>query len=276
MGATVAVRTFDREYLRVDGIPLLARIYQPEGRGPFPAVVDVHGGQWTKSDRLQSATIHEGLAADGIVVAALDFRMPPVAQYPLPVADINFGIRWFKHHATEFGTHEALVGGLGTSSGGHQLMLNVLRPNDSRYTRIGGDVRSDASLRFVIVGWGVVDPVARYHMAIDRGLSGIVASHNAYFPSLDAMMEANPQRLLSSVAHELPPLLYVQGSADDNLTFDMAHRFVDAYRGAGGHAQLEMFAGEPHTFATKKPDGPAAIRARQLIAEFIRAHATLS
>jgi acetyl esterase len=42
------VETEDVEYLRHGDTPLLARIYRPRGRGPFPAVIDAHGGAWWK------------------------------------------------------------------------------------------------------------------------------------------------------------------------------------------------------------------------------------
>jgi acetyl esterase len=272
-----SVRVRDVEYLRIGDTPLLARIYEPEGPGPFPAVVDVHGGVWTTHDRLQNETIHAELAAQGIVVAALDFRMPPEAQYPLPVAEINYGIRWLRGHAEEFKTRDDLIGGLGTSSGGHQLMLNVLRPVDPRFASIPCDGGMDARLRFVIVGWGVVDPLARYRMARKRGLTRILDAHDRYWPSEAAMGEGNPQLMLASGApFVLPPLLYLQGTADDNLTADMADRFVEAYRAAGGHAQLDVFPGQGHTFVTKDPDSPDAVRARALIAAFIRESLELS
>jgi acetyl esterase/lipase len=265
------VRTRDIEYLRSGDQPLLARLYEPEGDGPFPALVDVHGGVWTTHDRLQNASIHAELAAAGIVVAALDFRMPPAARYPDPVAEINFGIRWFKSHAAEFRTRPELIGGLGTSSGGHQLMLNVLAPNDPQYAAIPGDGTADATLRFVIVGWGVVDPLARYHMARVRGLTRIVDAHHAYWPSEAAMGAGNPQLMLEAgTAAALPPLLYLQGTDDDNLTPDMAQRFTAAYRAAGGRAELEIFAGQGHTFVTKDPASADAVRARALIAAFVR------
>ena len=268
-GSSAAVGVSDVDYLSIGDVRLRARIYQPASSGPHPAIVDVHGGQWTKYDRLQNESIHLELAARGIVVAALDFRMPPVATYPLPVADINYGIRWFKANAENFGTRGSLIGGLGTSSGGHQLMLNVLRPDDPRYAGINGFPGVDASLRFAIVGWGVVDPVARYAMAKRGELNEIVASHDAYWPSIEAMAEGSPQAILGSASGALPPLLYLQGDRDDNLTPDMADRFVRAYRAAGGDARLESFAGEPHTFVTKTPSSAAAARARERIIAFV-------
>ena len=68
--------------------PLLARLYQPIGAGPFPALVEVHGGAWASGDRLNNAPLDEALAKSGIVVLAIDFRMPPQFRYPASTADV--------------------------------------------------------------------------------------------------------------------------------------------------------------------------------------------
>src|SRR6516162_5856254 len=143
------IRTEDIEYLRpVSAAPLLSRFYRPKGIGPFPAVLEVHGGAWTMGDRLNNAAIGEHLAAHGIAVLSIDFRMPPAARYPETVADVNFGIRFLKANAERFATRAELVGGLGTSSGGHLLLLNALRPRDPRYAAIPLPGAADASLAF--------------------------------------------------------------------------------------------------------------------------------
>src|SRR6187397_2973673 len=67
----------DVVYQRPAGEPLLARVYQPRGPGPFPVMLDVHGGAWTRNDRTGNESIDLLLAGAGFVVAAIDFRMPP-------------------------------------------------------------------------------------------------------------------------------------------------------------------------------------------------------
>ena len=84
--------TEDVEYLRRGDKPLLARLYRPRGPGPHPAVIEVHGGAWTTNDRLANVVIHEALARAGVFVMAMDFRMPPEAQYPASICDINYAI----------------------------------------------------------------------------------------------------------------------------------------------------------------------------------------
>src|SRR4029077_4276286 len=91
---------------------------------------------WASGDRLNNAPLDEALAKSGIVVLAIDFRMPPAHRYPASIADINFATRWMKAHAAEFGSRRDLVAGLGTSSGAHQLLLSMLKPADPRYTAL--------------------------------------------------------------------------------------------------------------------------------------------
>ena len=138
------VITEDLEYGRAGDTPLLARLYRPRGITGFPAIVDVHGGAWVANDRLQNAAMDQVIAAAGTAVLALDFRLAPASPYPASVADINLGIRWLKANIAKLGGDASRIGGLGTSSGGHQLWLNVLRPRDPRYaaTKLAGAVKA--------------------------------------------------------------------------------------------------------------------------------------
>src|SRR5438128_12657165 len=104
----------DVEYQQQAGKAMLARIYQPEGPGPFPSVVDVHGGAWHNGDRTNNAALNQAMAARGIVVAAIDFRQPPEAGYPASVQDLNLGVRWLKAYAATY-TGKARVGATGVT-----------------------------------------------------------------------------------------------------------------------------------------------------------------
>ena len=263
----------DIEYCRPDGTPLLARLYRPRGVTGFASIVEVHGGAWTGNDRLANAAIDQVIAAAGTAVLALDFRLAPASPYPASIADINLGIRWLKANIAKWGGDASRIGGLGTSSGGHQLWLNVLRPRDPRYAaaKLAGAEDVDASLGFVVVCWPISDPVARYKMARETGNERLVKNHDAFFLTEAAMAEANPQAILENgEARNLPPALLIQGTADANVTPDMADRFVAAYTKAGGKITLRKFEGQPHTFIPQNPTSPASVEALGLITDFIR------
>ena len=255
----------DITYQSPNGAPLLARLYRPVGPGPFPAVLEVHGGAWTGGDRFNNVAIAEALAADGVVVLSIDFRMPPVGQYPMACQDVSTGIRFLKAHAEEYGSRADLVGGLGTSSGGHLLLLAALRPNDPRYTPAG-----DASLAFAIACWPVADPLKRYRVMQESGNARIVAAHDAFWPSVDDMTDANPTQILlrgDDVAK--PPMMVIQGTNDNNLTPDMTSGFASAYAAAGGKVTFESFPGQPHAFIPGNPTSADSVRALELIKGFV-------
>jgi acetyl esterase len=269
--ARFEIETRDVEFLRHGDAPLLARLYRPKGRGPFPALIDVHGGAWASGDRLNNAPLDEALAKSGIAVLAIDFRMPPAHRYPDSIADIHFAIRWLKAHAQEFGSRRELVSALGTSSGGHQLLLAALKPNDPRYAALPEASGEDARLPYLVLCWPISDPLARYRMVREKGNNRLVEAHDAYWASEAEMEEGNPQLILERGEAEipLPPAIVVQGTADDNVTPDMADRFATAYRARGGTLDLHKFAGQPHTFIPRDPASDASRQAVEKLRDFV-------
>ena len=241
---------------------LAVRIYQPAGAGPFPGLVDVHGGVWTNGDRTANEVMDWALAESGIVVAAVDFRQSPDHPYPAQVADVNLATRWLKAHAVEFNADPDTVGGIAGSSGGHTVLLSAMRPNHPAYSYIdlpGSD--ADATMKYLLLGWPIVDPYARYRFVQERGNDRIIGLSEAYFRTTDAMKEGSPGQILQRGEEAvLPPTLIVQGTADNNLPVPVTERFAVDYRKAGGDLELEMFPDMPHLFGnTPGPDSDRAI-----------------
>jgi acetyl esterase/lipase len=264
--------TEDVEYLRHGNRPLLARLYRPKGPGPHPGVIEVHGGAWTTNDRTANTVIHEALARAGVFVMSVDFRMPPEAQYPSSLCDINYATRWLKLNAKRFELKLDKIGGLGSSSGAHQLMLSALRPRDAKYsaTRLPGGELFDASLAYIVICWPITDPLARYRMVTGNGNTRLADAHRAYWPNEAAMADANPQLILErGEPGALPPALELQGTNDDNVTPDMADRFAAAYRKAGGTIELVKFPSAPHAFTAREPQSEHAKKALDLITAFV-------
>ena len=257
----------DVEYLRHGDAPLLARLFKPRGIGPFPALVELHGGAWCLGDRLNDTTINERLARGGILVAALDFRVPPVASYPASLMDINYGIRWVKAQAAKLNLRPDSVFTFGISSGGHQAMLLGMRPRDTRYASIPLPGSSaDATVRGVIMGAPVIDPIGRYRYAKQLKEKGnpppfvdmVLPLHDKYWQTEDAMTEGSPvQALGRGEKCELPPVLYIQDARDIVHPRPQLERFVELYRKAGGTVDLELSEGAADAFAPKNP--PPAI-----------------
>ena len=269
----------DIEFIRHEERPLLARLFTPRGGGPYPIVIELHGGAWCRGDRTSDTIMNEPLARSGVLVAALDFTMPPHGGYPASMADINYAIRWFKSHAAELGGRADAVGLMGASSGAHQAMLSAMRPRDPRYAALPlpvGTDNFDASVRCVVMCWPVIDPLGRYHYAKKLKACGqpypevvdrVLPCHDLYWGSEEAMAEGNPVLALErKETVELPPVLYLQGSRDAAHPRPDLDRFVTQYRDAGGQVDLELFEGEAEGFINRNP--AAAARAIEKIIEF--------
>jgi acetyl esterase/lipase len=257
----------DVEYLRHGNKPLLARVHKPRGEGPFPALVEVHGGGWCAQDRFTEKLRHEAMAQNGIVSIALDFRSGKEAPYPASVQDINYAVRWAKLNAGMLKTRPDLVGLSGQSSGGHQAMLVAMRPHDPRYTAIplpAGSATHDASVRCVVMSWPVINPFSRYRHAKRLVASGNppewakagVARQDDYWQSEANMAEGSPMLMLERGEKvQLPPAVWFQAHGDKMHDYkdvesgfpgNEPQRFVAAYGKAGGEIALEYFEGGQH------------------------------
>ena len=265
----LAVRVHELEYRNDGNESWMVTVYQPQGDGPFPALLDVHGGAWNRGDRSADEVMNRALAASGIVVAAIDFRLAPADPYPAQVQDVNLATRWLKAHAAEFNADPSTVGGMGCSSGGHTLMLSAMRPNDPRYAALDLPEAGthDATVAYTVCCWPVLDPYARYLYAQESN-ERLAASSEAYFLDQEAMKEGNPQHILERGENVLlPPTLIIQGTRDDNVPLSIPQRFDTAFRAAGGDIQVEYFPDQVHGFGNMP--GPESDRAVGLIKAFI-------
>jgi acetyl esterase len=262
----------DIEYQRLAGKAWLARIYQPKGTGPFPTIVDVHGGAWHNGDRTSNAGIDRALAAKGILVAALDFRQPPEAGYPASICDVNLAVRWLKAHAAEFNGSTA-VGAFGNSSGGHQVVLSALRPRHASYAALPlpKNPEIDAGLAYVIAAWPVIDPLFRFHFAKEFNRQEFIKAHLEYWRTEEAMAEGSPQKILERDEQvALPPILMLLKANDKNHPLEMQERFIASYRKRGGAIEALTFDGLPEHRIVPSPSQPETTRFIETITAFIR------
>ena len=266
----------DVVYQRNGGTERLARLYQPAGAGPFPALVMVHGGAWNNKDRTDGQNTALDLCAAGIVVLSLDFRNAPEAPYPASLQDINLGIRWLKAHAKDYGSSPERVGLYGTSSGGHQAMLSAIRPDDVRYKAhvLPDGPGVDAKVAFVIAGWAVLYPLDRLAKAKEQGKKELITSHATFFKDDATHVEATPALILERGEKvHLPPAMTFQGTMDEWTTAEQAERLGAAYRARGGTMDVLLYEGERHTFLNEHPAAPNSVKALAAVIAFIRKHA---
>ena len=275
------VDTEEFDYLSRNGGPLRARLYRPRGQGPFPAMVDAHGGAWIQGSFVNNDAINRPIAAGGIVIMAIDYSLPPTETYPSSVADMNYAIRWLKMHAKRYDTRPEWVGAMGTSSGGHLAVLAAIKPRDARYASLplAGGGAFDARAVCVVTMWPVICPLTRFRENLDRQARseqvyatrvGGGLDQMKYWLSEDAMSDGSPMLALErgdEVA--MPDLLYVQATGDNLHPRHCMDRFCDDYNKKGARAEPLLIEGEPYDFLRTQPESAEAKRAMTRIIEFI-------
>jgi acetyl esterase/lipase len=248
----------------------MARVYQPKGSGPFPVLLDLHGGAWNNKDRFANQTMARAVAASGVLVVSIDMTLAPEAPYPASVKDANYGVRWLKMKAPSWGGDPATVGILGSSTGGHMGELVGMKPRDPKYAAhpLPEAPHLDASVAYVAARSPISDPYARFQQAEKMKRAEMVKNTKTYWVPWETIYEGNPQQILDRREKiSLPPLLIMQGSLDDNVLPSLQQKFAASYRAAGGECQLEIFEGCEHLWVDKP--GPMTDKAHEMVKTFI-------
>lgn len=269
--AKLDIRVSEVEFRRNRaGRMLMARIYQPTAAGPFPTVLDLHGGAWNTKDRRAEEPMDRALAASGLLVVAIDLTLAPEAPYPACVQDANYGVRWLKWKAASWGGDPSRIGIYGSSSGGHVAELLAMRPRDPRYNAIPlpEAPSMDATVAYVAMRSPISDPLARFQNAERLKRDAMITNNKTFFVPWETINEANPQLILERREPvTLVPMLIMQRALDDNVLPSVQEKFAATCKAAGGDCQYELFEGCEHEWVAKP--GPQTDRAREMVKAFI-------
>jgi acetyl esterase len=184
-----------------------------------------------------------------------------------------------KSAAGRFDTRPEMVGSMGTSSGGHLVVLNGLKPLDPRYAAVKlPGATFDARVPYVVALWPVICPLGRYR---DRkakapgeqayqSRGGAVVMQERYWLTEEAMGEGSPMLALErGDAVEFPNILYLQNPVDALHPRHLLEQFVANYRKRGGDVQVELFEGERYDLIRTDPSSQSARHAVTKIIDFI-------
>ena len=265
------LKIFDVNFrISEQGRQLMARVYQPVGSGPFPVVLDLHGGAWNNKDRLAEAPMDQAIAASGVLVVAIDLTRAGEAPYPAAIQDAAYGIRWVKARAQEWGGDSVTLGLYGSSSGGHIAELLGMMPNNTLYNALAQkDFRdSNTLVNYIITRSPISNTEARYENAVNRKRESMINNNLNFFKPWETISLANPQKILERKEFtRLPPLLIMQGELDDNVLPKDQQYFANSYQQAGGQCQYVVFKDSEHEWVAKESE--QTTHAREIAKAFI-------
>jgi pectinesterase len=217
----------DLEYSRAGGESLRLDACVPDGRGPFSAVILVHGGGWSSGDKTTGVDpLFSPLSKSGLAWFSINYRHAPKYLYPASVDDVEAAVRWVKQHAAEFNVDPKRIALLGESAGGHLVAMAVVRAKD--------DTRVAAAVPFYAPVDLESDTQRRGGLSLSlRALFG--HSYEVDDPVAKLLREASP---INHVHSDLPPFLLVHGTADMSVPYSQSTQMQAKLKAAGVSCDL--------------------------------------
>jgi pectinesterase len=217
----------DLEYSRAGGESLRLDACIPNGKGPFPAVILVHGGGWSSGDKTAGVDpLFAALSKRGLGWFSINYRLAPKHRYPASLEDVETAIRWVKQHAAEFDTDPKRLALLGESAGGHLVAMAVMRAKE--------DTRVAAAIPFYAPVDLESDTERRGGLSLSlRDLFG--RSYVIDDQATQLLREASP---INYVQPGLPPFLLVHGTADMSVPYSQSVQLQAKLKAVGVSCDL--------------------------------------
>jgi len=253
-------------YATHDGTALAGDLYLPKGKGPFPALIGVHGGGWVQGARGALAFWGQYLAARGIALFSVSYRLAKPGQktYPQAVHDVLAGIQFVRGEAGGFNIDPERLGVFGHSAGGHLGALASLAGDKPPFANAYPDdphSGQPTSVKVFAGVYGVYDLAAMWQTYnLQSPLSHNIESFMGVPLPKDrkAYFEATPISYATVENNKLAVHLSV--GTEDDLVSRHAHTdaFTLALKQAGFYVRTVIIPGAPHYWGSDPIDEPGS------------------
>ncbi len=208
---------------------LSADVYVPQGSGPFPAVLVVHGGGWREGrTRSDMNSIAERLVRRGFVAVNISYRFAPGYRFPAQLHDLQQVLHWMHDNAGTYRVDTDRIGGFGYSAGAHlvSLLATVSEGDDLDKPYGGAETRLD-----VVVAGGLPSDLRKFDSGklVRQFLGGIREEIFSVYEQASPVLHVSPDD---------PPMFLYHGSWDQLVPVDHARDMYRALQAAGVDAEL--------------------------------------
>jgi acetyl esterase len=246
----------DVEFASPGGKPLLLDLHVPDGAGPFPAAILIHGGGFDQGSRSTNVKpLFDILANAGFAWFSIDYRMAPEFRFPEASADVATSIQWLKAHAAEYHVNPAKIALIGESAGG--FLVNYAGTHETPATRILAVVDFYGPVDYGKLAEERRDHPERFNMAsINRHASNGGGIHFFGAEQLDDTGLAKLKSIspIFAVHKGMPPFLAIHGTKDDQVSYDQSTAMCDAMHKVGAGCELITIEGGGHGMSGWRAD----------------------
>jgi acetyl esterase/lipase len=222
------------EYASINGESLKLDAAVPDGDGPFPIAILVHGGGWSGGEKQHEfPVLFQSLSEAKFTWFSIDYRLAPAHKWSACFQDMQAAIKWVKAHAAEYKGDPNRIALIGYSAGGELATLAAAKADDA--TRVAA-----------VVGFApptdmVADTARRNGLSTSlKNLLGITTVDDH---ATALLHEMSPIDFLHP---GLPPFLLIQGTADKSVSYDQTQHFAERLKELNVPCEFITIDNGPH------------------------------
>jgi acetyl esterase/lipase len=220
-----------------------------EGKGPFPAVVCVHGGGWRQGNRQQLQGLTEMLAKHNFVAVTVSYRLTDKSRFPAQIEDCKASVRWLRANAEKYNVNPDKIGAVGFSAGGHLVSLMGAADDKAGLEGNGGNPKLSSKVQAVVSFFGPTDFVEKTWSNDVENLFLIPFIGGKYEDKKAEYRKASP---IVYCTKETPPFLFFHGTKDALVGIEHSQKMEKELKRLGVSAELVTMEGDGHGWGGEK------------------------
>jgi alpha-L-fucosidase 2 len=243
-----AIDEKDVEYARPDGKPVKLDLHVPDGAGPFPAAILIHGGGFDEGSKSTNVRpLFDVLSNAGIAWFSIDYRMAPEFRFTQANEDVVSAILWLKANAAKYHVDASRIALIGESAGG--FLVNYAGTHEKKATRVRAVVDLYGPVDYGKLAEERRDHPERFNMtSINRHAANGGGIHFFEAQQLDAagLTKLHSISPIFAVHKGMAPFLCIHGTKDDQVSYDQSPAMCDAMHKVGATCELIPIEGGGH------------------------------
>lgn len=240
----------DIVYGKGDDVDLQLDLAMPaEGKGPFPAIVCIHGGGWRAGNRQSLAGLTDVLAKNGFVAVTVTYRLTPKYRFPAQIEDCKASVRWLRANAEKYRINPDRIGAIGFSAGAHLACLLGAADEKAGLEGKGGNAGQSTKVHAVVSFFGPTDFTVKTWANDVENIFLIPLLGGKFEDKKDLYRQCSP---LVYCNKNCPPFLFFHGDKDALVGIDNSQKMVKGLRAVGVSADLVTMEGAGHGWSGDK------------------------